>query len=67
MLVYEVSFTTPLAKAGLHKNDVILSVNGDKTADVAILLRQVPSLTAGQTTKLGISRLQKEITLTLTP
>ena len=67
VLVLEVSATSPLAKAGLHKNDVILSVNGDKTADVAILLRQVPSLTAGQTTKLGISRLQKEITLTLTP
>ena len=54
-----------LAKAGLQKNDVILSVNGDKTADVATLLRQVPALTAGQTVKIGISRNQKEIVLSI--
>jgi hypothetical protein len=67
VLVLEVPADSVLAKAGLQKNDVILSVNGDKTADVVTLLRQALSLTAGQTTKLGISRLQKEIMLTLTP
>ena len=67
VLVLEVPADSPLAKAGLQKNDVILSVNGDKTADAVTLLLQAPSFAAGQTAKLGISRIQKEITLTLTP
>ena len=67
ILVLEVSAAAPLAKSGLGKNDVILSVNGNKTDDIVTLLRQVPSFTAEQTIKIGISRLQKEITLTLTP
>jgi S1-C subfamily serine protease len=67
VLVLEVPADSVLAKAGLQKNDVILSVNGDKTADAVTLLRQAPSLSAPPTTKLGISRIQKEITLTLTP
>jgi membrane-associated protease RseP (regulator of RpoE activity) len=67
VLVLEVPTGSVLAKAGLQKNDVILSVNADRTADVATLLRQAPALTAGQTIKVGISRNQKEIVLTLTP
>jgi PDZ domain len=67
VLVLEVPTGSVLAKAGLQKNDVILSVNADKTADVATLFRQAPALTAGQTVKVGISRTQKEIVLTLTP
>jgi Trypsin-like serine proteases, typically periplasmic, contain C-terminal PDZ domain len=67
VLVLEVPTGSVLAKAGLQKNDVILSVNGDRTADVATLLRQAPALTAGQTVKVGISRNQKQIVLTLTP
>lgn len=67
VLVLEVAADSPPAKAGLQKNDVILSVNGDKTTDAVTLLRQVPSLSARPTTQLGISRNQKEITLTLTP
>jgi hypothetical protein len=67
VLVLEVPAGSSLIKAGLQKNDVILSVNGEKTADVAALLRQVPSLTDGQTVAIGISRNQKEIALKLTP
>jgi S1-C subfamily serine protease len=66
VLVLEVPPNTALAKAGLQKNDVILSINGDKIADVATLLRQVSALTAGQTAKVGISRTQRESTLLLT-
>ncbi len=67
VLVLEIPADSSLAKAGLQKNDVILSVNGDKTADVTTLIRQAPALTAGQTIKIGISRNQKENVLTLTP
>jgi hypothetical protein len=67
VLVLEVPTGSVLAKAGLQKNDVILSVNADKTADAATLFRQAPALTAGQTVKVGISRTQKEITLSITP
>jgi serine protease Do len=66
VLVLEVPADSVLAKAGLQKNDVILSVNGDKTADVATLLKQVSALTAGQTVKVSASRNQKEIIFTLT-
>jgi hypothetical protein len=67
VLVLEIPAGSTLAKAGLRKNDVILSINGAKTADVAALLRQAPALTAGQTLSVGISRNQKESVLTVTP
>ena len=67
VLVLEIPAGSSLAKAGLQKTDVILSINGDKTTDVATLLRQAPPLNAGQTFKVGISRNQKQIVLTLTP
>jgi hypothetical protein len=67
VLVLEIPADSPLAKAGLQKNDVILSINGDKTAAVATLLRQVPALTAGQAVKVGVSHNQKQMVLTLTP
>jgi S1-C subfamily serine protease len=66
VLVLEVPAGSTLMKAGLQKNDVVLSVNGAKTADVATLLQQAPALTAGQTLAIGIFRYQKEITLALT-
>ena len=67
VLVLEVPAGSALAKAGLQKNDVILSVNGTRTADVAALLQQAPALTAGQTVPVAIWRNQKESTLMLTP
>jgi hypothetical protein len=67
VLVLEVPADSALAKAGLRKNDVILSVNGAKTADTAALLRQIPALPAGSSLKIGISRDQKEMVVPLLP
>jgi hypothetical protein len=61
VLVLDVPAESALAKAGLRKNDVILSVNGAKTADTAALLRQAPALPAGDSLKIGVSRDQKEM------
>jgi membrane-associated protease RseP (regulator of RpoE activity) len=64
VLVLEVPAESPLAKVGLRKNDVILSVNGERTADTAaLLLRQASVLPAGTALKIEISRDQKEIIL----
>ena len=67
VLVLEVPENSALAKAGLRKNDVILSVNGEKTTDAAALVRQAPALPAGNSLKIGISRDQKEIVVQLIP
>jgi hypothetical protein len=65
ILILEVPAGSALAKAGLRMNDVVLSVNGGKTADTAALLRQVPALPAGNSVKLGVSRDQNEIVVEL--
>ena len=67
VLVREVPAESALAKAGLRKNDVILSVNGKKTADAAALLRQAPRLPVGSSLKIGVSRNQREIVVLLVP
>jgi hypothetical protein len=67
VLVLEIPADSALAKAGLQKNDVILSVNGVKTADTAALLRQAPALPAGIPLKIGVSRDQKEMVVQLSP
>jgi S1-C subfamily serine protease len=67
VLVLDVPVESALAKAGLRKNDVILSVNGGKTADTAALLRQAPALPAGSSLKIGVSRDQKETVVQLIP
>jgi membrane-associated protease RseP (regulator of RpoE activity) len=67
VLVLDIPDGSPLAKAGLKKNDVILSVNGVKTTDATTLVQQAPSLTAGPHIQLGISRQQKETILILAP
>jgi S1-C subfamily serine protease len=46
VLVLEVPAESPLAKAWLRKNDVILSLNGGKAADTVALLGQVSELPA---------------------
>jgi hypothetical protein len=60
VLVLEVPADSTLARAGLRKNDVILSVNDLKTADTA-------ALPAGNSLKLGVSRDEKEIVILLFP
>lgn len=61
VLVLEVPAETAPAKAGLQKNDVILSVNGARTADTATLLQQAPASSVGSALRLGVSRDQREI------
>jgi len=60
VLVLEIPAGTALEKAGLQKNDVILTIDGIKTTDVSALLLQVPAAVAGQTREVGISREQKQ-------
>jgi len=67
VLVLEVPADSALARAGLRKDDVILSVNGEKTADTAALPRQVPTSSIESPLKIGISRDQEEIILQLLP
>jgi hypothetical protein len=65
VLLLDIPGESPLAKADLRKNDVILSVNDAKTTDTAALLRQAPELTAGNALKLRVSRDQKEMVIPL--
>ena len=67
ILVLEVSADSASAKSGLQKDDVILSINGEKTADTAALLRLAPASSARSSLNLGISRNQKEIEIRLVP
>jgi len=67
VLILGVPAGSSLAKAGLQKDDVILSVNGEKTADTAALLRQAPESPVGNSLKIGISRNQKEMLVQFTP
>jgi S1-C subfamily serine protease len=65
LLVLEIPADSALAKAGLRKNDVILSVNGAKKADTTVLVLRDSDRSGGNTLKLGISRDQKEMVLQL--
>jgi hypothetical protein len=66
VLVLEVPAGSALAKGGLQKGDIILSLNGTKTADASTLLQQAPALADFQSVALGISRQQKFIELNIT-
>ncbi len=65
VLVLEVPADSVLATCGLQKGDVILSVDGSKTADVGTLLQKAPVLADGKSMSLVVSRQQKEITLNI--
>ncbi|HEV2437785.1 MAG TPA: PDZ domain-containing protein [Verrucomicrobiae bacterium] len=67
VLVLDVPAESAPAKAGLQKNDVILSVNGSRTPDTVALLRQAPALPDGRSLKIGVSRDQKEFIVQLIP
>lgn len=60
VLVLEVPADSALARAGLRKNDVILSVNGEKTEDTAAFLRQAAASPSAKPVKIRLSRDQKE-------
>jgi S1-C subfamily serine protease len=66
VLVLEVPAGSAPTKVGLQKNDVILSINGEKTPDTAALLQQAAALPAGSL-KIGVSRDQQEIVVQLAP
>jgi hypothetical protein len=67
VLVLEVPEDSMLARCGLRKGDVILSVDGTAIADAATLLQQAPALAHFQTLTLGILRQQKAMLLNVTP
>ena len=67
VLVLEVPAGSALAKAGLRRHDVILSVNGTRIDKVAHLLQEAPALADFQSLTVGITRQQKEHVLTVTP
>ena len=60
VLVLEVPADSAPAKAGLRKNDVILSVNGEQTEDAAAFLRQAVASPSAKPVEIGLSRDQKE-------
>lgn len=65
VLVLEVPADSVLAKCGLQKGDVILSVDGFRTAEVGTLLQQARALADVQSMSLVVSRQQKEIMLNI--
>ena len=60
VLVLDVPAQSALAKDGLKKNDVILSINGGKTTDAASLTSQTSRIGRPCALETGISRDQRE-------
>lgn len=67
VLVLDVTDGSVLAKAGLRKNDVILSINAAATSDTAALLRQAPARSTTGPLKIGVSRDQQRLIFLLNP
>jgi PDZ domain/Right handed beta helix region len=65
VLVLEVPAGGALEAAGLKMDDVILKLDGMAIDQCPDLLRRAPSLQPGKDIKIGIQRLQKEITIPL--
>ena len=66
-LVRDVSPESALARGGLQKGDVILTLNGAVVNDAQTLAARARMLSAGPSFTLGILRNQKEVTLNITP
>jgi hypothetical protein len=67
VLVREVSPESALARGGLQKGDVILSLNGTVVNDARALAARTRTWSAGHSFTVGILRNQKEMTLDITP
>lgn len=67
VLALDVPAESALARAGLRKNDVILSIDGEKATETSVLLKHAPAMPVRKPLKLGISRDQKEIVVVLEP
>ena len=66
VLILGIPGGSTLAKSGLQKDDVILSVNGATTADVAALLRKTSALIEKQQPFIiGVSRNQTKVAIAL--
>lgn len=65
VLAFEVPAGSVLARSGVQKGDVILSVDGFKTSNVDTLLQQASALADFQSMGLVVSRQQKEIILNI--
>jgi S1-C subfamily serine protease len=67
VLVLHVPAESALARAGLEKNDVILSINGRATPDTEALQRETSTRPASSRLTIGVSRDQRQIFLSLSP
>lgn len=67
VLVLEVPTESPLAKAGLRKNDVILSLAGQNTGDTEAIKQRIATLPSAGPLALGVSRDQKDTLVQLRP
>ena len=65
VLVLDLPASSALAKSGVRKNDVILSINGEKTPDTASLKRQTPAAAAA--VEIVLSRNQSHLVIKVTP
>jgi serine protease Do len=62
-LVAEVSPDSPAEKAGLKQGDIILTLNGQKIADVGELRNKIALMSPGTTVELGILREKEKKTI----
>ncbi len=67
VLLLEIPAASALAKAGLRKSDVVLSLNGEKTVDTTALLRQAPAETPGKAMRIEASRDQQKVVFHINP
>ena len=67
VLVLAVAPESTLAKSGLRKNDVVLSLDDFPTPDTTALLRRTPAWPAARPIALWISRDQRRLQLSLNP
>ncbi len=65
VLVLDVLENSDLAKAGLRKGDVILSINTENTTDAAALLKHSAASSTTKSLHIGVSRDQKQLLIQL--
>jgi S1-C subfamily serine protease len=67
VLILDVAAESPLAKAGLRKNDVVLFINGEPVANTSGLVGRTPEPAGGSAWHIRVSRDQKELVFELNP
>ncbi len=66
IVIKSVSKDGPAAKAGLQEGDLISSAAGEAVEDYETLIEQVREMSAGEELKLGVTRGDEELELTVT-